>query len=396
MSSPANRTALREEENRPAPPSQQVIASAATGPTPYRRAASTFAPARCRAASRSWWRSAPARASMAASMSRAVATCSCPAGDRCAAAAAAARPGPARCAARPRPAAGRPGGRTPRPLRLGGVLAPQVVVGLQQRPGLQDLRRRDPAFGSRPFGQQLRRCRASVLSVLACRLRPRAAAVSAGSPRCAATPAAASSSLSRPGARFQRCRWPVSPGRSPNPPCESSAQRALHGSRRQACSGRGPGAGDLATAVAVPGDRYRVDPPQLGLPAGDRQPPPCGGGVPSTELLPSPVVPLHQHAGHPSPGVVIQHAEGLFRDRVPEVSGPAVHDQVEPGQHVSQVLLRCPAGQGTDLGLQRPDGPVGDEGIDVPLVCPSLALPLDAEAEEVEPLAHVHHPGLGW
>ena len=43
-SSPANRTALREEENRPAPPSQQVIASAVTGPTPYSRSASTLAP----------------------------------------------------------------------------------------------------------------------------------------------------------------------------------------------------------------------------------------------------------------------------------------------------------------------------------------------------------------
>ena len=41
MSSPANRTALREEENRPAPPSQQVMASAVTGPTPYSRAART-------------------------------------------------------------------------------------------------------------------------------------------------------------------------------------------------------------------------------------------------------------------------------------------------------------------------------------------------------------------
>jgi hypothetical protein len=30
---PANRTALREEENRSAPASQQVIASAANGPT---------------------------------------------------------------------------------------------------------------------------------------------------------------------------------------------------------------------------------------------------------------------------------------------------------------------------------------------------------------------------
>ena len=47
MSSPANRTALREEENLSAPASQQVIASAVTGPTPYSRAASVFAPVRC-------------------------------------------------------------------------------------------------------------------------------------------------------------------------------------------------------------------------------------------------------------------------------------------------------------------------------------------------------------
>ena len=32
MSSPVNRTALREEENRSAPASQQVSASAVTGP----------------------------------------------------------------------------------------------------------------------------------------------------------------------------------------------------------------------------------------------------------------------------------------------------------------------------------------------------------------------------
>src|SRR5215472_14159302 len=86
-SSPANRTALREEENRPAPPSQQVSASAVTGPTPYSRAASTLAPARCRAASSSWCRTECSRASRAAVISRAVATCSCPAGDRQAAAA---------------------------------------------------------------------------------------------------------------------------------------------------------------------------------------------------------------------------------------------------------------------------------------------------------------------
>src|SRR5208283_3945020 len=79
---PANRTALREEENRPAPPSQQVIARPASGPTPYSRACSARAPARCRAACSSCWRSVSIRASIAASMSSAVATCSCPAGDR--------------------------------------------------------------------------------------------------------------------------------------------------------------------------------------------------------------------------------------------------------------------------------------------------------------------------
>jgi hypothetical protein len=42
MSSPVNRTALRGEENRPSPPSQQVSASALTGPAPYSWAASTL------------------------------------------------------------------------------------------------------------------------------------------------------------------------------------------------------------------------------------------------------------------------------------------------------------------------------------------------------------------
>src|SRR5215472_9691162 len=98
MSSPVNRTALREEENRPAPPSQQVSASAAIGPTPYNRSASTLAPVSSRAVSRSCLRSGPSRASMAASMSSAVATCNCPAADKCAAAAARspARPCPVR------------------------------------------------------------------------------------------------------------------------------------------------------------------------------------------------------------------------------------------------------------------------------------------------------------
>ena len=62
---------------------------------------------------------------------------------------------------------------------------------------------------------------------------------------------------------------------------------------------------------------------------------------------------------------------------------------------VREILLRRPVGQGTDLRLHRPDRPVGDEGVDVPLVRSSLASPLDVEPKEVEPVAHVHHLGLG-
>jgi hypothetical protein len=48
MSSPANRTALRAEENRPAPASQEVIASAVTGLTPYSRPARVLAAGQAR------------------------------------------------------------------------------------------------------------------------------------------------------------------------------------------------------------------------------------------------------------------------------------------------------------------------------------------------------------
>src|SRR6516225_10738366 len=154
MSSPVNRTALREEENRPAPASQQVSASAVTGPTPYSRAASTFAPVRCRAASSSRARSTSMRASVAAIMSTAVATCSCPAADRCAAAAARSPARPASVRNAPSASGGAPWWKNTAQLRLGGVRGPQVVVGLQQRPVLQDLRRRDPAFGQPGLGQQ--------------------------------------------------------------------------------------------------------------------------------------------------------------------------------------------------------------------------------------------------
>ena len=42
-----------------------------------------------------------------------------------------------------------------------------------------------------------------------------------------------------------------------------------------------------------------------------------------------------------------------------------------------------------------PKGPFGDEGVDVPVTPSPLAAPLEAEPREVEPLAQVHHLGLG-
>src|SRR5437016_2111748 len=156
MSSPANRTAWREEENRPAPPSQQVIASAVTGPAPYSRAASAFAPARCRAASSSWCRTTCSRASSASVTSRAVATCSCPAADRQAATAARSPamplPGAQRALAQGRGALAEQDRVDP--LRPGSALAAQVVVQLQQRPALQDVAGRDPALRQPALGQQ--------------------------------------------------------------------------------------------------------------------------------------------------------------------------------------------------------------------------------------------------
>ena len=74
--------------------------------------------------------------------------------------------------------------------------------------------------GSRPSASSSRRCRESVLSVLACRLRPRANAVSAGSATCAATPARpAPRDVPPAGAPLQRERHVIPAGepRQPGP-----------------------------------------------------------------------------------------------------------------------------------------------------------------------------------
>src|SRR5262249_34217358 len=105
------------------------------------------------------------------------------------------------------------------------------------------------------------------------------------------------------------------------------------------CYSSGPGAGDFGAAVAVPGDRYRRDLPQLGPARGDWQPPAPWGGARPADALPPPAGPRHQHADDPPPGEVVQHGEDVLGDRVPEVAGPAVHDLAQPGQHPSRVEL---------------------------------------------------------
>ncbi|HEV2254557.1 MAG TPA: hypothetical protein VGS06_15310 [Streptosporangiaceae bacterium] len=77
------------------------------------------------------------------------------------------------------------------PLRPGGALAAQVVVQLQQRPAFQDVPGRDPALRQPALGQQHPLVPGVGLIAVSF---PRRAALSAGSARCAAIPAAASSS----------------------------------------------------------------------------------------------------------------------------------------------------------------------------------------------------------
>ncbi len=49
--------------------------------------------------------------------------------------------------------------------------------------------------------------------------------------------------------------------------------------------------------------------------------------------------------------------------------------------------------QDTDFRLQRPDGPVTDEGVDEPFVRAPLATPLDVEPQEIDPLGEEPHLG---
>jgi len=181
--------------------------------------------------------------------------------------------------------------------------------------------------------------------------------------------------LSRSGARFRCCHRPVSPDRSPNPPC---------GSLRNG----------LSTVAAVKRGSWWAMGMGSCCPGRSSGRPSGGGTQVAADLSPVPAVPGPEHVDQSPPGEGVQLAEGPFGDGVFEVVGPASHQLPESGQDRCEGPLRCLVCQGTYPCLQRREGPVGDEGVDVPLVRPPLALPPDAEGEEVEPVGHVHHPGL--
>jgi hypothetical protein len=158
----------------------------------------------------------------------------------------------------------------------------------------------------------------------------------------------------------------------------------------------GPGAGDRIASVAVSGDRYLSEAEQLDPVRGDGISPAVRRGEGPADVFPPPAVQCPEPPDHSPPDEAGQAVQGVLAHCMLEVVSPAAHDLIEPDQHVPEFPLRFLVRQGTDLCLQRPDGPVADEGVDVPVARPPLAFPLDAEAEEVEPLAHVRDAGLGW
>ena len=107
--------------------------------------------------------------------------------------------------------------------------------------------------------------------------------------------------LSRPGAR---CRIAL----GPFPRAARRTRRAVGlpaaGSPRFVPSGvvwHCPGAGDLAAAVEVPGDRHRCESEQLDSVRLRLEPPATGAGEPAADVFPRPTVQFHLPAGHPVP-----------------------------------------------------------------------------------------------
>src|SRR6266480_6421981 len=127
---------------------------------------------------------------------------------------------------------------------------------------------------------------------------------------------------SRPGARCWHCCRPVSPGRSPNPPC-ASRRNGL--STVALLSGLGPWGGDRAS-VAVAGDAYLLEVEQSDPVGADRFPPASVVGQVPAQCGPPPAVPGLQPPRDPPPEKLVQVPQGVRADGVPEVGRPAAQD----------------------------------------------------------------------
>ena len=196
--------------------------------------------------------------------------------------------------------------------------------------------------GSRPSASSSRRCRESVLSVLACRLRPRANAVSAGSATCATTPAPASSSATY---------------RQPVHPSSANATSFAAGEPRQPGPQMHPvGRGDLA-ALHLPGR---------------------GVQIVERELLPVDVEPAYDghrdllklQRGVPAPRA---NAYAVNRDasELRRSPGERHRPQLSPARCMSSICTRTgplPRAQPTATGPSQPATPHAD-------ILPSLVFP---------------------
>jgi SAM-dependent methyltransferase len=113
--------------------------------------------------------------------------------------------------------------------------------------------------------------------------------------------------LSRSGARFRCCHRPVSPDRSPNPPCRllGNGLSTVPAVRRGSWLAKGLGS---VTPVGVAGDRHALDPEVLD-PVRRDPPPPVRAAQVTAKLTPVPAVACPQHVSQPPPGEGVQLAE---------------------------------------------------------------------------------------
>src|SRR6266545_3052166 len=190
---------------------------------------------------------------------------------------------------------------------------------------------------------------------------------------------------------------PFSPDRFPNPACTlrctGLSTSPVPGSCSSSLGGRGPGLGDVRSAVSVSGgaDLLRVE--QFPVLAGW---PPATAAVAAAQFLPGgPAVFTAYPSPYRGPQIVAQVGKGHRGHAGSEVGAPAAYRVVEPADQVIQRLvhLDLPA-QRLHLAHHRFQRLLRRVGVDVVPVGALLTVTLDAPPEEVHPLVDVGDQGL--